>query len=214
VPRQLHAQRLNHATLQDELYIPSDYFSFHRGSGGHPAPPFPPPVECDEPPESGWTAESPNAGELDPSRTDGCVVIAEDSQCPYPGGGSDTGVKMLKDALTGVGGFNKDAVDEDNLNLCSDADESLLKAQFPRNLDGECKCTGPGKDCACIREFLLHTRPPGINGYDGLDLNIAIVADDKCNVLYLPSPCDRLMAAGSLNWLRFAYAVETWCGAE
>ena len=59
-----------------------------------------------------------------------------------------------------------------------------MSPQYPRNLLGECKCTGPGKDCACVREFLLHTRPPGINGYDGLDLNIQIVADDKCNVLY------------------------------
>ena len=28
---------------QDELYIPSDYFAQQRGSGGGPAPPFPPP---------------------------------------------------------------------------------------------------------------------------------------------------------------------------
>jgi hypothetical protein len=28
---------------QDELYIPSQYFAMQRGSGGGPAPPFPPP---------------------------------------------------------------------------------------------------------------------------------------------------------------------------
>merc|ERR1712100_499181 len=56
--------------------------------------------------------------------------------------------------------------------------------QFEPDGDGQCSCTGPGKDCACIREFLLHTRPPGINGYDGLDLNIEIVAGDQCNVLF------------------------------
>ena len=80
--------------------------------------------------------------------------------------------------------------------------------QFEPDGDGRCLCTGPGKDCACIREFLLHTRPPGtrpfdtpsqaaspaewcfvraaagINGYDGLDLNIEIVEDDACGVLF------------------------------
>ena len=49
--------------------------------------------------------------------------------------------------------------------------------------DGERSCDSH-EDCECIRQFLYATRPPGINGYDGLDLEIAIVQGDPCYVLY------------------------------
>merc|ERR1712224_349195 len=73
---------------------------------------------------------------------------------------------------------------------------------FEPDLLGRCECTGPGKQCSCIREFLMHLRPPGINGYDGLDLNIEIVDDDSCGVLYdlmAGSTADPLLEAASSN---------------
>jgi hypothetical protein len=49
-----------------------------------------------------------------------------------------------------------------------DCEETFDLNQHAPDEIGRCSCTGPGKDCACVREFLLHLRPPGINGYDGL----------------------------------------------
>lgn len=143
---------------QDELYIPSDYFATWRGTGGGPAPPFPAPNDCGE-----RNGDETNPWQVSDADTDPptsppdaphCVVIAQEESCPFPGGGGEC-----------------------------EADPPAL-AQYPAADDGQCSCTGPGKDCACIREFLLHNRPPGINGYDGLDLNIEIVAGDQCNVLF------------------------------
>lgn len=135
---------------QDELYIPSDYFARNRGTGGGPAPPFPPPNECNNP-DGGFPAFTTMP---QPGIPDFCEIMNQEESCPFPGGGGDC-----------------------------EADPPAL-AQLKPDDDGKCVCTGPGKDCACIREFLLHNRPPGINGYDGLDLNIEIVEGDKCNVLF------------------------------
>jgi hypothetical protein len=133
---------------QDELYIPSDYFAQQRGSGGGPAPPFPPP-NCAN--NLDW-----GDGYAWPEDSAGKLGYWPEEDCP--------------EAYEFEGLDGPDPEGDSN--------------QFEPDGDGRCLCTGPGKDCACIREFLLHTRPPGINGYDGLDLNIEIVEDDACGVLF------------------------------
>lgn len=135
---------------QDELWIPSDFFTQQRGTGGGPAPPFPPPNGCPQENAAGaaWTAA--DVGEIAPFGDYSGAAKCEVTEGPEVIGENDT----------------------------------VYAAQYPADEKGECKCTGPGHECACIREFLLHTRPPGINGYDGLDLNIEIVAGDQCNVLF------------------------------
>jgi len=169
---------------QDELYIPSQYFAMQRGSGGGPAPPFPPP---------------------------NCANNAD----PFPGVDAEEGSTVL--------GYwpSDDCPDVGEVPGCGDDDceETFDLNQHAPDEIGRCSCTGPGKDCACVREFLLHLRPPGINGYDGLDLNIEIVDDDDaCGVLYdlmagsildplLTSSATSTLRAGGVSWSLLAAGV-------
>jgi len=48
--------------------------------------------------------------------------------------------------------------------------------------DNNCECTSV-KNCECIKKFLMATRPPSINDYDGTALTINITEGDACGVL-------------------------------
>jgi hypothetical protein len=129
---------------QDEHFVPTQHFARQRGTHGAPAPPFP----------------LPN-----------CASKFED-------GAMFAGVGEGGDPKLGYWHQNDctfDATQNPTVNLCDDVpcagddcEGDNCGMLFEPDLQGRCECTGPGKQCSCVREFLMHLRPPGINGYDGL----------------------------------------------
>jgi len=172
---------------QDEHFVPSQHFARQRGTHGAPAPPFPVP-NCASKFEDGMFSGVGEEGDrilgywpqtdctFDATENPNHNPVAEKGECDAEAG------ECWDDFCEGNG----------------DSCGNLFEPDYI----GRCECTGPGKQCSCIREFLMHLRPPGINGYDGLDLNIEIVEDDSCGVLYdlmAGSTADPLLEAASSN---------------